>query len=124
MGAAGEAIGKHYEAKADAIARESALRETQLQVALVRLVTTRPGVDAYGQPIIQLQFANGSIHETAAIGVTVTYLSGTRPVAQDPNCGGPARIAGGASVWLACALHAVPGATGYQVQITGVEFAQ
>ncbi len=38
------------------------------------------------------------------------------------NCGGPAHIPAGQTVWLACQLHNVQGASSYQVQMTGVQF--
>jgi predicted Zn-dependent protease len=124
-GAAGEAIGTHEQVKAEAEMRERGYRETpQAQAQLVRLLTTQAGRDASGRLVIQMQFTNGSPYNVAALGVTVIYVAGQQPLAQDPGCGGPASIPAGQTVWLACLAHSVPGATGYVVQVTGVQFGR
>ncbi len=58
----------------------------------------------------------------AALGVRVLYMRGETAIAQDPNCGGPANIPAGQTVWLACQLRQVRGAEQYKVEITGVQF--
>ena len=114
---------KHEEAKEEAERREEAARQTpQYQRTLVQLLQTQTSQDSSGRPAMRMQFRNGSTYEVAAIGVTVTYMSGQSAVAQDPNCGGSAHIPAGQTVWLTCQLHSVQGISGYQVQMTAVEF--
>ena len=69
-----------------------------------------------------MQFQNGARYYVAALGVTVTYLGQQRVVGQDPNCGGPASIPAGQTVWLACNYYPVQGADSFKVEITGVRF--
>lgn len=66
----------------------------------MQLIQTQTGTDRYGRSVVQMQFRNSSAYDVAAIGVTVRYLSGQTAVAQDPNCGGPAQIPAGQTVWL------------------------
>ena len=110
----------HEEAKEQAERREEAARQTpEYQAALVQLLQTQPGQDRYGRAVVQMLFRNGAAYDVASIGVTVMYLRGQTAVAQDPNCGGPAQIPAGQTVWLSCQVHNVQGASGYRVQDDG-----
>ena len=114
---------EHEAAKEEAERREkAATRLPEYQSRRVKLLAVQNGTSPLGQPVIQLQFQNGSIYDIRALGVRVRYLNGSTEIAQDPNCGGPAQIPAGQTVWLACTRYDVPGAAQYQVEITGVEF--
>jgi hypothetical protein len=120
-----DAKGTHERAKDEAKRREkAAYRSHEHQSTLVRLLATKAEYDAYGRPMINMQFQNGAIYNIAGLGVRVTYLNGQTPIAQDPNCGGPANIQAGQTVWLACPYHYIPNANAYSVEITGVSFHQ
>ena len=121
MGAALESAARHRAAKEEAEDRErAALQTPQVQATLVRLLETR--LDDQGRQLIWMQFQNGARYDVAALGVTVTYLGQQRAVAQDPNCGGPANIPAGQTVWLFCSYDPVQGADSFKVEITGVQF--
>lgn len=115
-----EAMTAHEQAKAEASQRETKARATQANS--VRLLATKAGYGANGDPVIQMQFHNGSAFEVKHLGLTVLYGGGGRWLAQDPACGGPATILPGQTVWLACPARVVPGATQYNVQLRSVEF--
>jgi hypothetical protein len=112
-------LGADMKAKRDATKAEAERREEK---SLVKLLAVQHGFDESGRPVIQMQFQNGSSAEVTALGVRVDYLNGQTAVAQDPNCGGPAQIPAGQTVWLACPAYAVQGATQWSVQITDVQF--
>ena len=123
VGAAVEASTRHRAAKKEAKEREKATYRTpEYQRTLVQLLQVRTGQDAYGRPAAQMQFRNGAQHDVAALGVRVMYMRGGSAIANDPNCGGPAHIPAGQTVWLACQLHNARGADQYKVEITGVQF--
>ncbi len=121
VGAALEAVTRDRAAKEEAEDRErAALQTPQVQATLVRLLETR--LDDQGRQLIWMQFQNGARYDVAALGVSVTYLGQQSALAQDPNCGGPASIPAGQTVWLSCNYHRVRGADSFKVEITGVQF--
>ncbi len=121
VGAALEAAGRHRAAKEEAEDRErAALQTPEVQATLVRLLETR--LDDQGRQLIWMQFQNGARYDIAALAVTVTYLGQQHAMAQDPNCGGPASIPAGQTVWLSCNYYPVQGADSFKVEITGVQF--
>ena len=102
---------QHEQAKKEAKAREKAARGTpEDQQTLVHLLQVKTGQDAYGRSIAQMQFRNGARYDVSALGVRVMYMREGTTIAEDPNCGGPAQIPAGQTVWLACQLHQVHGA--------------
>jgi hypothetical protein len=121
VGAALEAVGRHRAAKEEAEARErAALQTPEVQATRVRLLETK--LDDRGRQLVWMQFQNGARYDVVALGVKVTYLGSQQALAEDPNCGGPASIRAGQTVWLACAYYPVRGADSFKVEITGVQF--
>ncbi len=125
VGATTDSLERRNRATDEARQRKESLAQTpEYQRSLVKILATRAARDSTGRPMIEMQVRNGARFPVQALGVRVTYLNGTNPLAQDPNCGGRTAIAPGQTVWLACAAHAVPGANSVKVDITGVELAQ
>lgn len=119
--AALEAVERHQEAKDEAKLRErSAAQSPQVQATLVRLLETK--LDDQGRLLIWMSFHNGARRDVSNLGVRVTYTRQQQPIAHDPNCGGPANIPAGQTVWLACAYQQVAGADSLNVEITSVAF--
>jgi len=124
IGAATDAMTRHKEATTEAERRKAEYQRTLTKEASqIQLLATRAASDAYGRPVIEMQFHNGAQSSVQALGLRVTYLRGAARIAQDPNCGGQTNIPPGQTVWLSCPAYPVQGATSFQVEVTGVQLS-